>query len=806
MTPRLDAQRVASYGRNGDSTLVHMAPREVAGLASLGAATGRHVTINPHTGLPEAFSFLDLLPMAAGLITAPFLGPIGAALASGVTAGAKTAAQGGNLGDIALSAGVSGIGSMAGAGIMDAATNAANLAASSTLSNAASNAASLAPGLATTGSELSTGALTSGLTSAPAANALSTSAALSPLDMGATASGSSALDVGSLAGQPTAQAATAPASQSFWDKGISNIQSIPDKLSAISAQPEAALKGAWGYIQENPMKTMGLGASLLGVGNYTPPQQPQKEKPATLRPGFGQPWEQTYTEMPAGYNPAFQGAWPYNFSYSPPIVPGPLNAAKGGEIRAMADGGGVELNPLAMLSKNLNPNWGDVQRQNPSTPNPVSVLIANAALQPTSNATAAPAVPGVSISPGMNTNVAGTTAESGSDSGLGGGVGAENDATGGGVDGGQGMYSGGRVHKYAKGGTTSSDSVASQTPAASSNALPYTPMPEGYNPAFQGAWDYNFQMAPSVAPDTSNKKGGSSSYLMGGFFGGSPFSSGRKSTSSAAAPTSFDVSYNPMPEGYNPALQGGWDYGFQSASNPMTTSGPMTAAGGGRIKAMADGGEVDQTPQNPLMSLSNSIISQPTSSTSTSPTNQSMISGMNYQQPQQPPGFSMTAPGFEGFPPDAPGLNMAGAQAFAEGGLASLDGDNSMGTTKNIVDEAKMAILGEHPRAQEALRRFSDTFGEGALSLLKNKFGGGRIKGAGGALDDLIPGTIEGKQQVRLADGEFVVPGDVVSGLGDGSTDQGVRKLHEMMRRVRQERTGKSTQPKRVNDRKVMPA
>ena len=82
---------------------------------------------------------------------------------------------------------------------------------------------------------------------------------------------------------------------------------------------------------------------------------------------------------------------------------------------------------------------------------------------------------------------------------------------------------------------------------------------------------------------------------------------------------------------------------------------------------------------------------------------------------------------------------------------------------------------------------------------------GGRIRGAGGGLDDLIPGTIEGRKQVRLADGEFVVPADVVSHLGDGSTDHGVRKLYEMMDRIRDNKTGSKKQPGPVKDRKVLP-
>ena len=133
---------------------------------------------------------------------------------------------------------------------------------------------------------------------------------------------------------------------------------------------------------------------------------------------------------------------------------------------------------------------------------------------------------------------------------------------------------------------------------------------------------------------------------------------------------------------------------------------------------------------------------------------------------------------------------------FAKGGLADLRKED--GVTANAMNEAKAALLGEHPRPSEALGRFRNMFGEDALDVLRDKVTGGRVRGAGGGMDDLVPGTIEGRQQVRLADGEFVVPADVVSGLGDGSTDQGVRRLHEMMKNVRQQRTGKAAQPKAI--------
>ena len=133
---------------------------------------------------------------------------------------------------------------------------------------------------------------------------------------------------------------------------------------------------------------------------------------------------------------------------------------------------------------------------------------------------------------------------------------------------------------------------------------------------------------------------------------------------------------------------------------------------------------------------------------------------------------------------------------FAKGGLASVRKDD--GYTANLMNEAKAALLNEHPRPREAIMRFKEAFGDDALNLLRDRITGGRVRGAGGGMDDLVPGDIEGRQKVRLADGEFVVPADVVSGLGDGSTDQGVRKLHGMMDKVRQQRTGKKAQPKAI--------
>ena len=72
-------------------------------------------------------------------------------------------------------------------------------------------------------------------------------------------------------------------------------------------------------------------------------------------------------------------------------------------------------------------------------------------------------------------------------------------------------------------------------------------------------------------------------------------------------------------------------------------------------------------------------------------------------------------------------------------------------------------------------------------------------------MSDNIPATIGGKQPARLADGEFVIPADVVSALGNGSTEAGARELHSMMDRIRGSAHGKKTQQRKVKPKKVMP-
>jgi hypothetical protein len=95
----------------------------------------------------------------------------------------------------------------------------------------------------------------------------------------------------------------------------------------------------------------------------------------------------------------------------------------------------------------------------------------------------------------------------------------------------------------------------------------------------------------------------------------------------------------------------------------------------------------------------------------------------------------------------------------------------------------------------------------GKTSSLGSYSDGGRmLKGPGDGMSDNIPGIIGGKQPARLADGEFVVPADVVSHLGNGSTDAGAKRLYAMMDTVRKARTGNKKQGKQIKAEKYLPA
>ena len=155
-------------------------------------------------------------------------------------------------------------------------------------------------------------------------------------------------------------------------------------------------------------------------------------------------------------------------------------------------------------------------------------------------------------------------------------------------------------------------------------------------------------------------------------------------------------------------------------------------------------------------------------------------------------------------------------------GVVGTFEDSDVDTRLQNADVAAMTRLKKAgKRANVGIAAIPMGVQAGSLNLPTNAAGGGimqanlgsyaaggnprLLRGPGDGMSDNIPATIGNKQPARLADGEFVVPADVVSHLGNGSTDAGAKKLHAMMDKVRMDRTGKKKQAPAVKAKKYIP-
>jgi hypothetical protein len=88
----------------------------------------------------------------------------------------------------------------------------------------------------------------------------------------------------------------------------------------------------------------------------------------------------------------------------------------------------------------------------------------------------------------------------------------------------------------------------------------------------------------------------------------------------------------------------------------------------------------------------------------------------------------------------------------------------------------------------------------GLAEMAKGRYLGGATDG----MADKIPARIGGKQEARLSHGEFVIPADVVSHLGNGNSEAGAKRLYAMMDKIRTARTGTKKQGKQINPDKFL--
>jgi hypothetical protein len=214
-----------------------------------------------------------------------------------------------------------------------------------------------------------------------------------------------------------------------------------------------------------------------------------------------------------------------------------------------------------------------------------------------------------------------------------------------------------------------------------------------------------------------------------------------------------------------------------------------TAAEGGIVQ-LANGGPVERMSQmNTAMNPQGGLYPQ------------GMIDKTQYAVPTQRPVSSEMVM-------DTPGYERSNPMLMAEGGIARMLEDAKY---QGLTPEAYQQIYGRGNAIEEMQKALKEgkmiNMADGGISSLGGYSDGGRmLKGPGDGMSDSIPGVIAGKQPARLADGEFVVPADVVSHLGNGSTDAGAKQLYSMMDKVRKARTGKKKQAPAVKANRYMPA
>lgn len=219
------------------------------------------------------------------------------------------------------------------------------------------------------------------------------------------------------------------------------------------------------------------------------------------------------------------------------------------------------------------------------------------------------------------------------------------------------------------------------------------------------------------------------------------------------------ITPEPAPS-YEPYLMEAPTFGAPMASLEETSAAIDAAEGQGGIKDLM---------KDPMKKLDAYIKTNPYKSMLMA---MSLGSMMNRQKGYSVPGYS------------GPQTLNRYRWAAAQGGIAS------------VAPPGYDMVVGETPM-----------YARGGVSDLGSYSDGGRmLKGPGDGMSDSIPGVIAGKRPARLADSEFVVPADVVSHLGNGSTDAGAKQLYKMMDRVRVARTGNKKQGRQINPRRFMPA
>mgnify|MGYP006285070819 CR=1 FL=1 len=182
------------------------------------------------------------------------------------------------------------------------------------------------------------------------------------------------------------------------------------------------------------------------------------------------------------------------------------------------------------------------------------------------------------------------------------------------------------------------------------------------------------------------------------------------------------------------------------------------------------------------------------------------LGGNFFQQAQQPVGFTGGIPSYTAVREQVPQTydpnrrpGSRGQEYFTDVQYAKPD---QVATAKaTAAQQATEAEARNKARTAETPAPRQAYAAGGIANLAQGRY----LAGATDGMADKIPATIANQQPAKLSHGEFVIPADVVSHLGNGNSEAGANRLYGMMDKVRKARTGTTKQGKQINPNKYMP-
>ena len=142
-------------------------------------------------------------------------------------------------------------------------------------------------------------------------------------------------------------------------------------------------------------------------------------------------------------------------------------------------------------------------------------------------------------------------------------------------------------------------------------------------------------------------------------------------------------------------------------------------------------------------------------------------------------------------------LDVDAGKAILNSGYTAAQLAPLLGRTEAVITDflTKVQAIIDSEETTELASGGYLNYAQGGMAQGQGYYLGGPTDG----MADDVPATIDGREPARLSDGEFVIPADVVSHLGNGNSDAGAQELYGMMARLRKDRTGTTKQGRQID-------